>query len=426
MNKQYIKTLILLLLLPAAGGFAQQTFNARSAAMGFSNGADLRGLDQVGHNPATLALPMIKGLEFNLISAGVTVRNNSFKKSQYDKYFTTGDLLSEADKEDIINSVNNKGLRADGLARVNTLAIAVPNFSVSLVGLGMGTLNIPKDLVDLPLFGNEGEGRVYSLDDANLNFWAGAGVLFSGAFALDNLKPEGWELLALGVTGKYIAGLGILDMEKGSGEFRDFNGAQVPYIGLEGEFELRTADGGQGFGFDLGGLAQINEHWTVGLTALNVVSGISWNNNPERVLWIIDQDSLQGFETIDDSVLVQVDTTEAIGSFTTRLPVVLDLAVAWQPNEKLMATAEFEQGVNNSMSGTTRTRFAMGVEYFPTPIFPLRAGLSFGGKLGPSLALGTGINLSTWFIDLAFVNHGQVLPGDFKGLSFSVTTRLRL
>ena len=66
--------------------FAQKPVDARAAAMGFSNAADTRGVAAIRMNPATLALPTDFRFEMNLFSAMGTVNNNSFSKSQYDRY----------------------------------------------------------------------------------------------------------------------------------------------------------------------------------------------------------------------------------------------------------------------------------------------------------------------------------------------------
>lgn len=403
---------------------AQQAFDARSAAMAFSSGADARGLEQVGLNPAALALPMRKPFELNLLSASVSVHNNSFKKSQYDKYFTTGDVLTAEDKDAILASIDDKGLRADLLARVNTLAFAMQNFSLSVVGMGVGTLNIPKDVFELPLNGNGGQGRRYNIDDADGVDWAGLGVFASGAYPLPVSGNGTFRFAAVGLTAKYISGFAYHKITRADAELLDFSDDR-DRISLNGEFEAVGAEGGSGFGIDLGGIAGVGEKLTVGMTLLNVASRMRWEDTVERVQWSVREDSIAFPGVIDDSVLVGTDTTFAIDGVTSHLPVVLDLAAAYTLNPQVLLTAEYEQGITRDMGGTTRSRLAVGVEYKGLAVLPLRAGINLGGKLGAALALGMGIDLPYWFLDVAVINHGRLIPGDYKGLSVGVTTRFR-
>ncbi|MFQ5585175.1 MAG: hypothetical protein ACE5GL_12135, partial [Calditrichia bacterium] len=180
--KNFFKIELVLLILVIIGittARAQQGVDARSSAMGFSNSAATRGMEHFGLNPATLALPVNFEFEFNLISANVTLRNNSFNKGQYDRYFTKGDTLSEKDKQDILNSIPDGGVRVDGLARVNTIGVYMKYFSFSVFGVGASFAKMPEDLPLLLFEGNVDEGRVYQIGDINADGWGGIGLQVS-------------------------------------------------------------------------------------------------------------------------------------------------------------------------------------------------------------------------------------------------------
>lgn len=404
----------------------QQAFDARAAGMAFSNGADTRGLQSVGLNPATLALKNAFKFEFNLLSVNATANNNSFRKSQYDKYFTTGKRLTSEDIQDILNSIPESGLRVDGFARVNSLAFYMPNFSISLVGMGVATANIPYAAFELPLNGNREPGRVYDLSNTGGGGWLGMGVVMSGALPLWSRPEATLDFFSLGATIKYISGFHYEQIEKSEGQFRDFSlAANNPYVHLNGELEIFSARGGKGFGTDLGALATFNEKLTVGFTALNLVSSVKWSVEAEKLLLSIRGDSLSLPNRVQDSLIVHRDTTIAIGSFNTRLPVVLDLALAYRAGRHVLLAAEYEQGLNDRMGGATRARVSGGLEYRGLSVLPLRAGFTYGAQTGSSLALGFGIDLKHWYLDFAYLNHGSVILGDFKGMGLALSTRLR-
>lgn len=413
------------MLLGTMNLWGQQAFDARAAGMAFSNGAAARGLEQVGLNPAVLGLKTSYNFEINLLSANLSVANNGFKKSEYDRYFTSGDVLTSEDIDHILNAIPDGGLRADGFARLNTLSLYMPNFSLSLVGLGVGSLNIPRDILELPLTGNNQPGRVYNFDDANGSDWASMGIYASGGYNFV-LDAPALQALAVGVTLKYLAGFRYDDIVRSSGELRDFSLLERnPYVNLRGEAEVLSAGGGRGYGMDLGLLGTISQRFSVGITLLNPLGKIDWDSDPERRLLAIVGDSLTLPDRISDSLLVDSDTLIATASFSSNLPTVLDLALAFQATPSLLVTGEYEQGLNNNMGGTRRARVALGMEYSGIYGFPLRMGVNLGGVMGPSYAVGAGIDLKYWYLNLAYINHGRILPGDYKGATLALSTRLR-
>jgi hypothetical protein len=409
----------------------QQTIDARGTAMAFSNAADTRGLEQVGLNPATLALPHPYRFEFNIISLTASARNNSFSKSQYDKYFTTGRFLDEDDKNDILSSIPDDGLRGDFSVRANTLAFYMPYFSLSLAGLGNGFAKLPSDLPELAFGGNTEEGRTYQIGDMDGDGWGGLEVLLSGAYPVYPGDEDWWNNIAIGATMKFIAGLAAFEITESDGKLINYDRSQNRYYAtIDQKFEARTSEGGRGIGLDFGAVAKFQKRWTFGLTFLNVFGSINWTGTTEKHLISLIADSLAISETFTetpDSVVMDTDTTFAIGEFSTGLPKVLDLGAAYQALPYLLVTAEYEQGLTKSMAGTTTPRFAIGAEYIPPqfPYTPIRTGFSIGGRFGSSFAFGFGVNFRNWILDLAYIGYGGIFPGSAKGLSLAATTRLR-
>lgn len=426
---QVLAIALLLLALFAKPVLSQQIIDARGTAMAYSNAADTRGLEHVGLNPATLALRNLYRFEFNVISINAAARNNSFSKSQYDDYFTTGRFLDEDDKNDILNSIPDDGLRGDVSVRANSLGFYMPFFSLSFVGLGSGFAKMPQDLPELLFKGNVEEGRTYKTGDVKGSGWGGMGVLISGAYPVFQGDEYWWNNIAVGATLKLIAGLGVFEIVESDGNLYNFDRAANRYYArLEQKLVARTAEGGKGMGFDFGAVGKFREKWTFGVTLLNVFGSVRWSGSPERHVISIIADSLAISETLTetpDSVIVDTDTSYSIGKFSTGLPKVLDLGAAYQALPNLLVTAEYEQGLTKSMAGTTTPRFAIGGEYTKLSFLPLRTGLSFGGRFGTSFAFGFGFNLRNWILDLAYTGYGGIFPGSSKGIALAMTTRFR-
>lgn len=409
------------LLLPSMVG-AQMSFDARSVAMGSSNSADAQGLEQVGTNPATLALYRPFNFEFNLLTLNVSAYNNSITKGLYDRYFTTGDSLTQADKEEILGAIDASGLKGSFWANVNTLAFYTRNLSLSLAIMGNGFIQAPKVLFELPLKGNTELDRTYRFDDINGEGWLGlaATLGLSRPLELDFLENY-FDFFAVGLSFKYLAGIVYAEVEQSRGEF--FNGAN--YLLLDSRVSLREARGGKGIAFDLGFIGRYEDKWTVSLALMNPIGSIRWTKETQQRILTIRADSLSIPDRLADSLIVNADTSFAIDPFRTRLPVILDLAVAYRWSSDLLITGEYEQGLNRSMGGTTTPRLAAGVEYTIFPVIPLRAGISIGGKSGFTFAFGAGINLQVWYLDVAFMNRGSLFPGGSKGFTLAITSRFR-
>lgn len=425
MSKARIIFILSLILLSFQWLAAQQNIDARGTGMAFSNAADTRGLEGVGLNPATLALKSRTTFEFNLLSINASVSNNSLSKGLYDRYFTGGDSLSEADKSTLLQAVPGSGIHGNFAARVNTFALYLPNFSLALTGLGSGSVNLPREFVELSLYGNQELGRTYDFSNVDGVGWGGAAA--SVGFAVPFRFPEGsgFKLLSLGLGAKYISGLGYFEVINSQGRFQNV-GFDNHSLQLDGVVEARTARGGSGYSFDLGLVAQTNEKWAFSLALLNGVSKVKWNNDTKSVLYSVQSDSLAlSSEGFDDSLLVTRDTTHAISAFDTRLPAVVDLGVAYRVYKRLLFTAEFEKGLSLTMGGITQPRMAFGMEFTGIPFLPIRTGVSSGGGKGLSFALGSGLDFKFWYVDVALVNHGGIDAGKARGITASATTRFR-
>ncbi len=425
MRTYQIGVIVITLLLVLGRGYSQQLIDARGTGMAFSNSAATVGLEQVGLNPATLALPHWAHFELNIFSANLSVTNNSFNRGLYDRYFTTGDTLTSNDKTTLLNSIPTAGLQGRLAARVNTLAVYMPNFSLSLTGIGNGRVNLPREIAELAFLGNDEPGRVYDFSSTDAAGWGGMAIQagYAKRFMLQNNR---WfDMMAIGVTAKYLAGLGYFEVMKSRGTLQ--NGEMTnPFLKFDGEIEARSARGGSGWAMDLGIVLNKTNQFTFSLALLNPLGHIRWQSQTEMRHYAFHTDSLAlSTNGIADSLTVSEDTTYVIDAFSTRMPTVLDVGAAYRANRSLLLTLEMEQGVSNSMGGNKALRVAMGAEFTLLPFLPLRSGISLGGNDGFSFAFGSGLNLHFWYVDVGVVNHGGFSARSSRGLTLAMTTRFR-
>ncbi|MGH1364399.1 MAG: DUF5723 family protein [Calditrichia bacterium] len=417
--------LIMLVLFLITSLAAQQSNDARAAGMAFSNPAASRGLQAVGLNPASFALPTSYNFELNLVSASLNASNNSFNRGTYDDYFTTGDFLTDTDKNTLLSSIPSTGIEGAMRARVNLMSIYAPKFTIGVTAMADGDFVIPKEVAELAFYGNEELGKTYDFSNVDGGAWAGMAINFGLAIPLNMDNNKHFKHFSIGANGKYFGGLGYANVENSSGSFANAS-FENPVMELDGRAELLTARGGSGFGLDIGVVAQSRGNWTHSFSVNNVLGSITWNNQPEIRLYDISSDSLTlTVDGIEDSLVVTEDTTFAASAFSTRLPLVLDYGTAFQASKSWLFTGRISKGFAGDLY-SQGFEMSFGSEFSWLSFLPLRAGMSFGGINKMSTAVGVGLNLSFFYIDLGIVNHGSFLPGTAEGVTISASSRLRL
>lgn len=422
LNMKNLLYIICFPVLIAQTATGQQWFDARSLGMAGSNGAITEGVEHIGGNPATLAVPTDFGFELHLLSAHLMISNNSYSLKEYDRYFTSGDSLSAADIDKLMGYIPESGLRADFLFGLKTFSFYARPFSLSLTGMGSGFLNLPKDPLQMPFYGNK-DIKEYRLDDLDGEFWGAGAFNFSIGFPLIQLSTwleENFDFFSAGISAKYLAGFQYAKINTSTGRLltTDTN------IVADGHLESIRSEGGSGLGIDVGFLANYQKQWTFSLSFNNLLGGINWNKNNELMLYEFQIDSFN-FNTKDTLVSEETDTSYSTGDFHTPLPRSVTLAAAYEYWPNLIFTAAWRQGLNSSLDNTTTPLVALGTEYSPVPVVPLRAGFAVGGKNGFAVGLGFGIDLKYWQLNFGYLNHNFRWFRSARSIELAVSTQFR-
>jgi len=396
----------------SAAGSATAAGDARSLAMGGAGTAAARGLDAAAWNPANLAFS--PGSSLGLVGVVADVYNNSFSLGRYNE--VAGQTLSEADKERLLADIPAEGFALDGNVAAGAFGLQIGRFALTSAALGAGRGNLDRDFFDLVLFGNElGEtvdfadtwGEGYAVGKASLSWGQ---PLVSGAGGR----------LAFGFTASYLYGFYETHIEEAHGAVT----TGMTEIAGEAFVSAVTAEGGSGYGLDLGLAWQVPGGWTLGLAVDNVLGRLRWDGTTERTELRVSASDLNALNHDLDEAVADHDTTYAIASYETTLPSRLRLGAAHDGGSLLVA-ADLVQGCADRAGASRTPQLNLGAEWRLLGWFVPRAGASLGGPAGAGLAGGLGLGLGFWQIDLAVTGRGGFSAADTRGVGFGVSTRFQ-
>ena len=411
-NRHHLAALVTLLLTVAlTAGPAAGAGDARSLAMGGAQTAVARGVDAAGWNPANLAFS--PGTSIGLVGMTADLHNNSFSLARYNE--VSGQTLSDSQKERLLADIPAGGFALDAEVAAGGVGVQVGRFAVTTSAVGAARGNLDRDFFDLVLFGNElGEtvdlsdtwGEGYAIGRASLSFGHQVFESTLGRFAV-------------GATASYLQGLYEMHVEDASGSIQ----TSMSEISGEAYAAAITADGGAGYGLDLGATWQAPGGWSLGLALDNVVGHLNWNGTVERTEIRVAATELSAFNGDLDNAVTNSDTTYAVSGYSTDLPRRMRLGAARNSGNLLLA-ADYVQGFADRAGANATPQLNLGAEWRPLGWIVPRAGLSLGGAAGTGVAGGLGLQVGFWQLDLAVVNRGGFSSGDTRGLGFGLSTRL--
>ena len=287
---------------------------------------------------------------------------------------------------------------------------------MSVFGAGRG--NVQRDPIELALFGNEAD-RVYQIDNSDAKGQGFASVSLSGALPFE---IQAFDAFAVGATVRYLQGLGYLEVQSATGSLV----TQQFGMRLDGDGEVRRAEGGSGFSLDFGASVVLNKQWSAGFSLINL-GKISWNDNARDISGTMGVDSLRASDLSDvqdfDDLFNPEDQEQSLESFSSSIPTLIRAGVA-RRSDRWLAALDWEQGLNSSAGSTTRPRISTGGEYLVNSWLPIRGGISIGGREGITYALGFGLGRKLIVFDLALRLRRGTVPNTASGIG--VSTELKL
>ncbi len=448
----------------SAGAYGLSDTGPRAMGLAQTYTALARGPEAVFWNPANLALGGGSKFSWDVLNLGFTLvaENNSFSVQTYNDNFTDGSFIDEARKQELLGDIQDDGFKLNldidpHLALLLPLANSGVTFKLpwwdihSAVVLGATTgveSEIPRDIFDLMLFGNE-FNRAYDIAKWDGSGWGVGSLNLAGAkvWMPAQFKPYLNEF-AVGATLKLMGGV-YGEVKRSDGGFASYFQDPNQAVGTDlNAYLISQFGGGIGFGLDLGAAGLTKDcktTFSVGL--LNLLDTMSWGIWARQDSAFATANDLLVTRLVDVKAIEEVldNDRECIGNeqppnctgavifhkrlgeerFSRSLPAMLRVGGAYQLTPNLTVVGNWDQAFSNGFGVTTTPRVSAGVEYHLVPFFPTSFGLSVGGR-GNGSALGFGFGPFTFphveleVMHMGLAARGGFFPGVSKGLSFSL------
>lgn len=409
--KRVILTLVIISLALTINLEAVKTNNS----IAFSESYLLRayGAEAVYWNPSLL------NSEYNdLLLPGVNqifqVANNSFDIHDYN--YISGRYLTLKDKNMLLNNVDRR-LVIDGQAHIVLFGMAFGNMAIVTSSHVISELRLSKKYLKLALFGNENDHYSFRKINNQLNALSYQDITIGmGDYDISQyFKNDNIPIIKMGVSASTLIGIGVVETEQYKGTFS----SGLDGLAFNQDIKIKTGLGGIGTKALIGFSSQPINNLDVGMSFDNLFGFIKWLGTTKRLSYSVNADSTYASD-LENDIYTQVDTTETIGKFATTLPVEMRLGAKYQ-YKNANISADWTQGLGNSVLTSEIGRLCLGAEYRPIPQLPIRMGYRFGNSEYP-WGVSYGLGYQGKHIDYGFglQTFKSLIPGNHsKGISFS-------
>ncbi len=360
----------------AARGVAAQQPNASAAAFGMAGNytAAATGSDAVAWNPAMLGMNS-PAFSISLLSLGGVTGLDPVKLKDITDF--GGKVIPNVTKESWLNRVGagTEQGTVDGGLSIVALSIGRLGFQVGLTGTAQVNLN--QDAMEAILYGNAGRtGTAKNLAFNGSN--AGGSSFATGAASIAiplPFTPTGrpGEQFSLGVTGKYIQGLGVARAQD-NGSLVTPNNIAVAFPAIYTDSN-HVGSSGSGVGVDLG-LAWTDGATTFGATARNVVNTFAWSTSAlMSTLGTVSFDGNTSKTNFDVAPYASAPAAMRAAIEAEKFKPEIAVGVAHRM-DKLTLTADGSTRIGDGIEVGPRMHVGVGAELRFIPLLPLRAGVA--------------------------------------------------
>ncbi len=447
--------LIACVLLTRAASAGDQT-NIRGLGMARSAAAASRGLDAVGINPANLAFPDDGTVTVSILPFGVGVGSDFLTYGLYNKFFTgvespTGRVarnLSEADKQQFLHAFPGGTGRIGADAEIRPVGLALriegfATFAFTVTERVAASAVIPSSYAAFLLEGIT-PGSAYDFSGAGGSAAWTREYALSAGFALPEVSL--FRRWSGGVTLKLVHGFAYASVTRDntflSAASNGILDANIDIAGVSSHSDIQgspfPSPAGSGIGADVGLSAELNEYMTAGISVTDI-GAMHWDGNVRELfgggrMHLDDPMNSAQRDSLEHAV---TGITRAGSPFTVGLPTTLRVGVAVELENirwvkkvlygELTAACDYRQGFSD-FPGTSRVgRLSVGMEYRPWQFLPIRTGVAFGGEDRFNFALGFGIKVWVFRLDVASENIGWLFSHDtFSRGSIGVGLTLKM
>ena len=422
----------------------------RAMGMAGSYSALARGAEALYWNPANMglkdspkvSLPLSLGFSFIL-------ENNSWSVADYNDH--NGNFIDEAAKDDLLADLEQGGFKFNTdialfLPVVGGFTFPMPWGLSSAIAFDtqIGVEGqIPRDMIEFLLRGNDFEQtRIEQGRDPNYDIaeWDGQGWglgVFSWGFAKPWMPAQLSPYLSqfsVGTTLKVMGG-GMGEVIRSDGGFITRpSGADID------AYVVSQFGGGIGFGLDFGAAGVTKDGKTVGSIALmNFLDTMSWSISTQQDSVFVSASDINAlsFSGKDDLTEITDNPVDSNGdkifhkeidvsSFSRSLPAMMRIGVAHTPLPRLTVSGNYDQAFSDGFGISSTPHISTAVEYRLVNWFPVRFGLSVGGRSSQTSAMGFAFGPFTLgrvqlsLLETGLINRGGFLPGLSQGFGYSI------
>ena len=379
------------LALSARGASAQQP-NASAAAYGMAGNfmGLATGYNAVAWNPAMLGMNS-PAFSLNVLSGGVNSGLDPVKLKDITDF--GGKVLPAATKETWLQQIGTGRERGTVDVGASVIALSVGRVGLQVGGSATAIANLNQDAAEAILYGNAGRtGTAKNLSFNGSNASGSSFVTGAASIALPlpfAVSGRPGEQLSLGVTGKYIAGVGVARAQDNGSLVTPSNIAvSFPAIFTESS---RIGDSGSGVGVDIG-LAWTDGATTIGATARNVVNTFAWSTSALRFTpGTVSFDGNTNKTNFDEAPYASAPAAMRAALEAEKFKPEIAAGFA-RRMKRLTITADASTRIGDGIEIGPKMHVGVGAELRVLPFLPLRTGVAAVSE-GYQIAGGAGLKL---------------------------------
>ena len=419
--------------------FSQSKRDPRAVALAGSYTTIANGIFSVGYNPGLIGLQQNRPLTIQGFQLDFGIVGNFFSIENIAKY--SGDTLSARDVNRFINTLEQQ----NGLTFFMDTHMPIPLINISKGNLAFSANNIllqnyklPIGLLELIFYGNAKK--------ANLDLEFSYEILGMNEYGLSFGIP--FRYMSWGITAKYMQGLFFLGVDEDSSS----SSLLTDDLGIygNGKYIIKQGVGGSGFGLDIGVASRPLNGWNFGLSIINLMGSIRWEQGGDRSNSSINpltksfypfkwgDDELSSDEYIEytftiDTIRVDKMSNDSLfknetrflkipsnaKDFITRMPATFRVGVS-KKFDNFLITSDMVAGFTNRYYSRKQWKWSIGTEWTRMPSLPLRIGFGWGGGDMKELGVGFGMKKSVVMFDFGFAFRNGMWLHTMKGLNLSL------